>query len=234
MVIFDILKEIYDKSDNPIKVCKKVLNEWRELLYHEAGVVPEKNNIIGIIGELRILRELIKYRDGSINLWTGPYGGRYDFYSGKFAVEVKSSIQRKGRIITIHGHDQLERPGNGNLYLIYQKFEEVPNGGETIESMVTSIVSLGCDKYKLWEALYNIKVYPDILPQCNHIQLKLLEDRVYEVNDGFPSITSKSFKSDILPNQVLSITYTLDLSSEPPFPLQRGSDKIIFSQMVME
>ena len=41
---------------------------------------------------------------------------------------------------------------------------------------------------------------------------KVLEKRKYEVNDSFPRIVRESFKGNHVPDQIVQIQYTIDLS----------------------
>jgi len=118
MMLLDVLTVLPGDFEHPDRVCRRVLNQWREFLTREISQVPEKSKLIGIWGELWMLRQLTQRAPNAINVWTGPHGGRFDYYAGTTALEVKSSLQRKGTTVTIHGHEQLDLPNGGSLFLV--------------------------------------------------------------------------------------------------------------------
>lgn len=234
LVIFDILHALTLDSSRPEKTCGDVLNRWRELLNRDAGGFPDKTTLTGLFGELSILHDLAILDPKSLNLWVGPTGARYDFYSGHIAVEVKSSTQRIGRIVTIHGHDQLEKPGGGELFLVVQKLEEVPFGGQTIIDIIQHLVELGCDRSNLYILLANGGLVPESIEKCDNLHFRIIERCVYAVDDRFPCITLRSFTDNKLPDKVISISYQLDLSSQPPYPLVDEEVSKLFQRLVRE
>lgn len=234
MVVVDILQDSPHVYAHPDQICRKVLSQWRELFEREQGVLPDKTTLIGVFGELCILRELLNSNPTAIKLWAGPTGGRYDFYSGSIALEVKSSIQRHRRIVVIHGHDQLEAPTGGQLYVAVQKLEEVPYAGESLEDLVNNLIQMGCDRVKLWTMLANLQLSPDVVRSCTEIRFKMLERRIYLVDNRFPRITSASFEGGMLPERVLAITYEIDLSSEPPWPVSAQDAAHLLQKMARE
>ncbi len=233
LVVFDILETLPEDAARPDRVCRKVLNHWRELLSRDVKI-PERSTLLGVFGELWMLRELVKYDPRTLATWVGPKGARYDFYSGTKALEIKTSTQRKGRTILIHGHDQLDAPVSGDLYLTVLKVEETPVSGEAISELVQSLVELGCKHTDLLLLLANLGLTPDVIAKCDDMRLQVLERRIYRVDDRFPRITSLSFKGDGLPNGILSIAYEIDLSAEPPHPLTPDETAGLFQQFASE
>lgn len=228
MIVFDILAELGQDASSPGRSCRQVLNQWRELLSHETVHMPDKTTLIGIWGELWILRELVKRNPHAVDIWTGPVGGRYDFWATKLAMEIKSTTQRKGYTVTVHGHDQLEIPQNGELYLVFLRLEESPKIGESVSSLVNDITDLGCDRIKLLTKLANLGLTLDLIAKCEESRFRLMENRIYHVDQGFPRITSASFKGEELPNGVISLSYQIDLTSEPPHPLRAEQAMAIY------
>lgn len=235
MVVFDILMSLPDDPINPDRVCQQVLNQWRELLIRETSKLPDKAALIGVFGELWMLRELTRRSAYAVNAWTGPLGGRFDFFTGSTALEVKSSTQRKGSTITVHGHDQLEPPPECELYLAVLKIEETPMKGENISGLAIQLAEdFGVERRKLFTLLANIHLPPDIIEQCNDLRLRIINSRFYVVNGDFPRIISTSFKGDTLPNSVLSLTYQLDLSTAPPHPLNEKQAELFLDRFAGE
>jgi len=149
----------------------------------------------------------------------GPHGARVDFINSKYSLEVKSTLQRKGCVITIHGINQLEPSVDSCLYLAVFKFEEVPVGGETIIDLANEIISCGCERSTLFSKLANLDITVANINECSDLRFRMLEERIFRVDNEFPSITTKSFKDNRLPKGVIDLIYQIDLSTEPPSPL---------------
>ena len=220
MIILDILNIYPNHPEQPDKVCQTVLDRWRELLSKEKGKLPDKSALLGIWGELKLLLQLTTHNQKTVNAWLGPSGGRYDFFIGDMAIEVKSSMQRKGQTVTIHGHDQLERPDNGEVYLSLIKAEEAPSQGENISDLVSQLLAAGCSRLKLMQALNNLGLSADLLPESDDLRFNLTAWHLYHVDDQFPKITSYSFENGRLPNGIIDIVYKIDLTMQPPYPLE--------------
>jgi hypothetical protein len=216
MMVLDILKLLDAKTSSPDKACRNILNKWRELLNKEPITIPDKNILLGVFGELWVLRSMIKLNNSTIDFWVGPEGSRFDFINLDIVLEVKTTLQRNGRSVTIHGEKQLEPLENTNLYLALLKFEEVPVGGERLIDIVNSIVDNGIDRLTIYSKLINLNITSENINDCSNFRLHLIEEKIYLVDADFPAITPQSFKSNKLPNGVMALTYQIDLSSEPP------------------
>src|SRR5690606_11956509 len=112
LIIYDVLSELLQSRERPDRVCLLVLNRWRELLARDSVPTLDKNTIVGLFGELIVLRELARINPLAWRTWTGPDKGRFDFFGSGNALEVKTSLQRQGLVLSIHGHDQLDPPSS--------------------------------------------------------------------------------------------------------------------------
>lgn len=218
LMLLDMLTALPDDFDYPDRVCRRVLNQWREFLIPEPNQLPDKSKLVGIWGELWMLYQLAKRSSGVLRMWTGPSGSRFDFLKDMTALEVKSTLQRKGTMITIHGHDQLESPEGGFLFFAVLKLEERPVGGKSISDMIDQLVEAGIERGQLLTTLLKVDLTPDMISQTDGLRLHLNEWSLYKVDEDFPKIISTSFKNDALPSGVLSINYQIDLSTQPPIP----------------
>ena len=233
MILLDILQLVPDHPDQPDRACLIVLDRWRELLMGEKGKLPDSATLLGIWGELKLLLRLTAFNKKVINAWLGPSGGRYDFFISTAALEVKSSMQRKGQTVTIHGCDQLEQPENGRLFLYLIKVEEAPTQGENISDLVDQLLAAGCNRFKLMQALGSLGLSSDVLQQCDDLRFYLTEWRLYPVDNYFPKITKSSFENGHLPNGVIDIVYKIDLSMQPPYPLKDDEAEQVLKQFAV-
>lgn len=234
LVILDIFKILKDNSLHPDRAAHRTLNRWRELLAREHKITLTASELIGLYGELWFLRELVKLNSNSLSLWRGPFGERFDFYSGKTAVEVKTTRQRKGKNLIIHGHDQLEEPPNGDLYLCRIQVEIAPNADETIHDIIADLQNLESDQYLLQRALAQLGFPAGSKEEYLDYAFNVLEVDVYLVNDKFPRITKTSFKNDNLPSGIVSLEYSIDLTSQPPFPISEEERENLITRLIGE
>ncbi len=234
IIVSEILNLLLEDASPPDLICQRVLNRWRELLQRGPSARPSLQTVTGLFGELWQLREVVRRNSDRVNCWVGPTGARHDLVVGNVALEVKTSRARQGRFLTINGHDQLEAPAGGQLYLAAMKVEIIQNKGETLSDLLDSIIALGGNQYTLYKSLFSLGMTPDVVEACDDTRFRVMENRLYEVNERFPRIVSESFKGAILPNGVLSLSYQIDLSTEPPLALNEDEVKAVYKRLAFE
>jgi len=208
------------QSRRPDLVVHAVLEEWRELLAKQSRQRLGDDVILGLIGELDMLAELAEVDPvGAIAAWTGPGGEIHDFCKGSLALEVKASRRRHGRAISINGVEQLLPPSDGRLYLRFVRAERIPSGRITLSALAERVVRAGVSKPMLNKSLTLLGLRIDDLGAYDDFAVNIVERRTYAVNESFPRIVPASFVGSELPQGVVSLTYTIELTQEPPFPL---------------
>ncbi len=177
--------------------------EWKELL----GNKSVDESVYDTLGELCALKWLVNCREDAV--WNGPCGASNDIETEKRFVEVKSTIVRDRREVTIHNHFQLNPPDKP-LYLVLCQFEEAVYNGISIESIIEEFEQLGYNTADLEEKLEQ-KGLPigRILRNKSYILHDML---LYKVDEKFPRITPEMFVGGVLPIGITKITYTVDLS----------------------
>jgi hypothetical protein len=222
LIIYEVLAEIDQSAAQADRVCLAVLNRWRELLAQDTLQIPQRSEIIGLFGELSVLRRFAQVNPNSLPAWTGPDGGRFDFFADSYAVEVKTTLRRQGIQLTIHGHDQLDPPADVKLYIGVLLIEETPAAGENLSMQVEALIASGVNRAELYRKLARIGFTPDVLEVLSNQRFTVNEFRLYAVRDDFPSITTRSFVGGRLPRGVTALNYTIDLSVPPPHPLNEA------------
>ena len=215
--MFDGFKE---DPTHPDLSCSSVLDRWRELLEREFGQHPGMETIVGLFGELWQLREIVRENPAALSCWTGPSGARHDIAAGSIALEVKTTRARGARIFEIHGHDQLEPPLGGRLYLAGMQIEQTTvAAGQSIPDLADSIIALGANRHDLLTSISQAGVGPGDINYLSAFRFTVREVRIYSVEGDFPRITLDSFVGRSLPPAVVRLSYQLDLSGEPPHPI---------------
>lgn len=87
------------------------LHQWQEILARKRHSVLSRNEIIGLVGELLFLRDLLLPRldaATAVAAWRGPYGDEQDFAVAGTIFEVKTQSTTADRRIAISSEDQLD------------------------------------------------------------------------------------------------------------------------------
>ena len=157
-------------------------------------------------------------------MWLGPSGFQHDFRSGCLGIEVKGTLVREGRIIPISSVLQLEEPPGGELFLYHYRFEQQADG-LTLPRLVEQILEMGVEHDKFKELLSEVGYRDELAEAYRDRAFRMVERRMYAVaGDGFPRIIPASFNGEVVPAGTTRITYSIDLTNEPPSPI--GTDAI--------
>lgn len=198
--------------DLPRRVGAK-LTEWRRLLGPSQAAWTQLR-IAGLHGELLVLEHLLTLDAGCADFWTGPFGAAHDFHNGSDAVEVKSTISASGRLVHIHGTDQLESPAGGLLTLAWIRLVD-SKAGQTTNELLDRCRSLAADPGVLVRALDELRLPDPAEPLMCRLRLEAREQRWYGVGESFPRITPSLMLDSVVPAGVGQVEYLVDLDVVP-------------------
>lgn len=215
----DVLKTVESVPDNPIKALYRVLDRWKAL-FQRRGAPLGPEQVAGLFGELTVLVRLLEKDTSAHRLWKGPRGHRHDFASDTHAIEVKASTSTEGRRIRIHGIDQLEAPRDGALQLVWFRLEKISGQGEGLLEIVDRAIRLCDDESALLGLLAYAGYRSADVDYYRGDRFVVAEERWYEVDAVFPKLTGNDLVVAGIPIMVLDVQYTIDLSTEPPSPLE--------------
>jgi hypothetical protein len=191
-----------------------MLESWRELLGGDRQTWTV-SKLGGLYGELLVLESLLAQDPTATAWWTGPTGAPQDFRKGAQAIEVKSTTSTVGRMVRIHGVDQLETPEKGDLTLIWRRFAVVSRGeGDNIPSVVERCLAQAASS-GLLTRLDRLGLPSLSSADVCSVGFKLIEERSYHVDATFPRVVPDSFRGGAVPPGVLNIDYVVDLDSVP-------------------
>lgn len=196
-------------TGNPLAWWK----EWKELL----GNRNIDERIYDVLGELCAFRYVIQ--SGEDAQWNGPDGASYDIETVDRFLEVKSSINRSKREVTISSQFQLFPQGKP-LALVFCCFEPVMMSGVSIDSLLEDFRAMGYNTELLNQKLEKRGFENGMSARKKRFLLH--EMLLYKVDQDFPTITPNSFVGGILPAGITKISYTVDLSGLTPVPLYQG------------
>lgn len=176
--------------------------KWKSLM----GNSVRNKTAYDILGELLVYKHLLK--SGTPAKWSGINQATHDIESDKCNYEVKSTVQRYGLEVTINSQFQM-KDSSIDLNLIFCRLESSLSG-ISISDIVLDLKTLGVNIEEI-----NIYLGKYDLEEGSSARLekyKVLEMRKYKVDEHFPAITSKSFVNSKIPESIIQITYTVDLS----------------------
>lgn len=190
--------------------------QWKELLGNR-NVELRVYDVLGELWALKYLAEKNIYAE-----WNGPDGATYDIDCDTCYVEVKSTVMRNKKQITLSNLFQLDPPNGDKLYLIFCQFETAVSG-MSINSLVNDLERLGYSKTVLNTKLETLgfEIGKTARKKCYMIHAATK----YVIDDFFPAIRNDSFVGGRLPNGVMGITYTITLDGIPGENLLINGDK---------
>jgi hypothetical protein len=219
------LIEVVAGSDTAAMEARIHYDRWRALFAPQRRSGLSRNEIVGILGELITLADVVRHRkDRSIDIWTGPSKAARDFESGGHFIEVKSTTSRNGIIVGIHGLQQLDVPDGADLHLVVHRLTP-SEMGISVDDQIEVLVSFGVDRIALYEKL-SIAGY-DWADTAGYAGLRFRRETTnwYRVDEEFPRLVSKSIVGGALPAGVINVEYAVDLTGQ--FPAALNEDDVL-------
>jgi hypothetical protein len=230
------LAESVENAKSPAREAAETFARWRALFSDAAhhGLLGEEA-LVGLLGELLTLEDLLQHGAfGRIDYWRGPLNEIHDFRSPTHAIEVKSTLVREGRIVSISSVDQLQEPIGGDLFLRHLRLERDPRGFDLTE-IVDRVVNAGGERTALARALLSLGVNVDALDPYRGKRYRVMESRFYDVTSpAFPRVVRASFGKGDIPPGTLRFNYAVDLTNEPPNPLNPENTEVVLDAFASE
>jgi hypothetical protein len=176
---------------------------WRQLL----GNAVREHNAYSVLGELLAFERL--RHQGRNPEWLGPLAGSVDLETPTAGYEVKSTICRYESVIHISGQFQLAPVEGRKVFLVHQRLEPVPYG-DSIEMVGERLRRDGVRGESMERLLSQCGLEAGCAARME--TFKLLESRLFVVDENFPRITPASFTNGVVPEGILGIEYQVDLS----------------------
>ena len=191
------------------------LRRWQELLGRRRDTVLSRQEIIGLVGELFVLRDqvLVRLAPGlAVQSWRGPFSDEQDFVFADRILEVKTQLATADQRFQITSEHQLDTT-SGRIALVHQRLGS--GAGEasarTLNELVEEISkairerspdALDLLNMALAEAGYTLRSEYDAEAWAP------AGIRVYEIRDGFPRLTARD-----LPKGVSRVQYEVSAAS---------------------
>ena len=215
----------------PSKACMDAVLEFRRLLSRNGGLLPSEDEILGLVGELLLLRKLITANPHLWQGWNGPLGSARDYSWGTVDIEAKASRMAGESRLTVNGLDQLEPEEGRELLIHHCVLTDNPMGTIDVPGLVHEIREQVSDP----EAFETRLISAGYLSEQKELWLEhrftLHGTTTYRVSDDFPRIRRSDFPDGTLPAGVSKLRYDVLLSNCSDFRLSTSEEESVFSTM---
>lgn len=184
-------------------------------IFDRASSVVSPEKLIGLMGELLLLRDLSASNRDAVRHWSGPAGGHHDFEFPYDAVEVKTRLASSQGLIHINGVEQLESAAGIQLWLVTRELVE-SESGESPAHVIRQLLEIGVGREALQDRLGMLGIVLDD-PQLATRRYVARAAVVFSVAAGFPRIVQGSFAQSEIPAGVERIDYNLRVAALAPW-----------------
>jgi hypothetical protein len=218
-----------DSEKNDLDNVEAIISEWISF-FREKVERGSKEAILGLVGELIAIRDVLDLENAEPHYWQGPAGGIQDFRFSKDRLEVKVLGTRTGpkthRISSLH---QLVIPENGRLYFLSMRISIGIHGAHSVHELVTTVRSMSlfssvAGKKHFDESLRAVGYSEELVEKYSHFDL--LDLALFEVTEDFPRLVPSMISAD---SRVLDVKYSLDLSGLDDLQIDLESGKLHLS-----
>jgi hypothetical protein len=206
----EVVEEISTSPDRAVAALRKVLQDWRALLAAPRETLTS-SALVGLFGELTVLKQMTERDPGAVMFWVGPSGAPQDFRRELRALEMKTTASPVGRTVQIHGVDQLDMLASGRLLLHWSRVRT--DRGVTVPDLVDDILGRTDDVQAFTRLLQEAGYRAADRELYARRRFEVMESRTYLVGPGFPRIVAASLTGDAVLAGVGAVDYTIDLDS---------------------
>lgn len=174
-------------EDDLLSVVAARLSAWRAFLRDQAGALS-RSDMIGIVGELLLLGQLLDIGADALDAWKAPDDGLHDFELAGDNIEVKTSLGG-ARQLHVSTLDQLDDAGLASLHVAHVRLIEVPDGetladiADRIETRLSGERARGAFRNALLRRGLAPGADDDVGPR-----VRLAGTDFYAVREGFPRL----------------------------------------------
>ena len=197
LVCFDFINKFENEkvNENIIEKANKWWEEWKKLL----GNVLKSERDYDFLGELLALNYVLNEDTNA----TYSNLASHDIELPQYSIEVKTTTEKYNAEIHVNSQYQLENNTDMPLKLIFVRLEK-SQIGYSINDVIKSL------KLKNYD-VNSLSRLEKIGTSSINEKYRILEARLYNIDDKFPKITLNSLKNNELPKGIIKIEYIVDL-----------------------
>lgn len=211
-VVSDVLGRI-ESGAGVHKAVDEALKEFRRLLHKQRISSQDEKTIIGLIGELLTLIEILEIDPDGLKGWHGPDSDRNDFRAGFVTVEVKTSLGADGNRIHINGMRQLESSDGESFLIRHIRVEPNPDGNISVPDLVAQAAALLPDQSTLDDKLEKLGYTANNAESWRENRYTHVGSLAYEVRGNFPRLIPEMLEVEWPLAGVSAVSYEVDLGA---------------------
>ncbi len=186
-----------DESCAGLLIMLNRLRRWQSLLQKVRYELLNTSQVIGLVGELLVLRNLLLPRMntfGAVQSWRGPYGDEQDFLLAGSMIEVKTQLSTSDSYLFVSSEEQLDTD-SGRMLICHQTLDitaDAAGGAVSLNELVSSLVDpMSANDYASADIFQTALLEAGYRRRDEYEQpYWLLNGRsLYKVREGFPRIT---------------------------------------------
>ena len=218
----------------PRDACRDAVREFRRLLARSRGDLPAEEVIIGLIGELHLLLQLVEIDPNHWRSWIGLKGTNVDFSFAGADIECKTGRSSDAPRITVHGLDQLEPMNGHRLFLRHLAVEPNPSGSLHVPGLIERVQKQVVDQEGFMALIANSPYDPEEHDLWREHAYAPVAEAIYSVNDDFPRIRPSMFEAGQLPPAISSLRYDISLQHAVSCKLTESDSRVLLNGLVSE
>jgi len=218
----------------PPDACRDAVREFRKLLARSRGELPTEEVIIGLIGELHFLLQLVQIDPSHWRSWIGLKGTNVDFSFAGVDIECKTGRSSDAPRITVHGLDQLEPMNGHRLFLRHLAVEPNPSGPLHVPGLIARIQEQVVDHEGFMGLIAHSPYDPAQQDLWQEQAYAPVAATVYSVSDDFPRIRPSTFEAGQLPPAISSLRYDISLQHAVSCRLPESDVRALLGGLVSE
>jgi hypothetical protein len=197
----DLFHQLSQADDNldAIKIFVSTVDKWNAFFKKFGTKILSEQRQRGIYGELYFLKNhVLKYCSGSDALasWGGHSGKHQDFSFINGNVEVKTTIRKQHKKVSISSEKQLDNTGLENLFLYCITLNQDDNSGQSLSGIVNDLIaelsSTPNADIIFREYLLRTGYFEEHVEYYNKNNYIFKKEYLFRVEDDFPRIVDPS------------------------------------------
>jgi hypothetical protein len=204
------------ESKDRVRNLQQCFHRWSKFFerWGQEGMTQERQR--GLFGELEFLELLLGGKlsaSDAVSSWKGCSGGVHDFAHGQRAVEVKTTISKEPRKVSISSERQLDNEHLRSLSLFVLTLQETEGEGMSLPDKVMSLrksIEEDVNAASLFEASLISAGYLDSDADRYPKRYAIRKREAFSVRNEFPRIVSLS-------PGIGDLQYTVTVSACEPY-----------------
>lgn len=203
----DLLRRLSASQMRGIRVVKDTLSIWRDL-FAERRQGLSSDEIVGLVGELEILKRLAELDPGAaFETWRGSTRALQDFRGEMGTLEVKTRKVGPSQRYHINGLDQLDPESAPGLHFVGISLLDSPDA-DGIRERFSELIHLGVPESGL-EVELGKRGYVRSLDLGGADRFVVASCDAWPVTEGFPRISQKDLPPAMRP-RISECTYVIE------------------------